>query len=158
MQEHQQDTSERKMSLVRRWIEEGWNKGNTDVADDVFSSNYVQHEIVDPQNARGGIARMKRNVEVYRKAFPDLHIAIEDQFCSGDRVLTRWKATGTQKGELFGVAPNERHVTVHGMVVSRVENGRIAEEWDLQDNLRLMGQIGLIDDGVLRKVEGTEMN
>lgn len=143
--------------LVRRWLEEGWNNGHIDAADEIFSPHYIHHEAVTPE-VNVGIAHIKRNIRIYRDAFPDLHTTILEQFSAGDRVMTRWKAHGTHKGKLFDQPPTGRKVTVHGMVVSRVEHGRIVEEWDVVDSLGLLAQIGAVEQSVARYVEGTEMN
>ncbi len=143
--------------LVRRWIEEGWNQGNAEIASEIFAHDYVHHEAVTP-DVNVGIEQIRRNIRIYRGAFPDLHTTILEQFTSGDRVATRWRADGTHKGELFGLAPTGKTMSVHGMVTSRVVHGRIVEEWDLLDNLGLLTQLGAVEESVARHVAGTEMN
>ena len=157
MQDQSSEKHDSKARLVRRWIEEGWNKGHTGIASEIFAPDYVQHEAVTP-HMNIGIERIKGNINTYRRAFPDLHTTILEQFSSGDRVATRWRADGTHKGELFGLAPTGRAMSVEGMVISRVEHGRIVEEWDLLDNLGLLTQLGAIEQDVARRVAGSEMN
>lgn len=157
MQAQSNEKHDEKAALVRRWIEEGWNKGHTEVASEIFAPDYVQHNAVTP-DVNVGVERIKKNIDIYRHAFPDLHTTILEQFTSGDRVATRWRAAGTHKGELFGLAPTGKTMSVHGMVISRVVHGRIVEEWDLLDNLGLLTQIGMVEQGVARIMSGTELN
>lgn len=157
MQDHNNEKHDEKAALVRRWIEEGWNKGHTHLASEIFAHDYVHHEAVTPA-VNVGIERIKKNIDTYRRAFPDLHTTILEQFTSGDRVATRWRADGTHKEELFGLPPTGRTMSVHGMVISRVVQGRIVEEWDLLDNLGLLTQLGAVEQSVARHVDGTEMN
>src|SRR5438445_235683 len=74
-----------------------------------------------PQELRGPEG-LKQGVAGYRAAFPDLRIRIEEQFGDGPFVATRWSATGTHEGELFGVEPTGKQATVTGMTIDRVEN------------------------------------
>ena len=83
---------------------------------------------------------------MYRGAFPDAQIIIEDQLAEGDMVATRWTARGTHQGELLGVPPSGNRVEVAGMTISRAEGGKIAEEWNNYDALGLMQQIGAIPE------------
>ena len=84
----------------------------------------------------------KQFVAMYRVAFPDVHITIEDILAEGDRVMTRWSATGTHKGELLGIAPTEKKVTVTGMSENRISGGKVVEQWNEFDDLGMLQQIG----------------
>ncbi len=74
-------------------------------------------------------------------AFPDIQFTIADSVEANDRVAVRWTATGTHKGELFGVAPTGKTVTMIGVTIFRVENGQVAELWDVWDEAGLMRQL-----------------
>ncbi len=91
-------------AIVRRIIEEAFNQGKLGVIDEVISPDYVNIDPAAPEPIRGP-AGMKEMVEGYRAAFPDLKLTINDQVSSGDKVVTRWTATGTHKGDLWGLAP-----------------------------------------------------
>ncbi len=71
-------------------------------------------------------------------------MTIEDVIASGDQVVTRWTARGTHQGELQGIPPTGKQVTVTGMTLARIENGQIVEEWNNFDQLGMMQQIGAI--------------
>ena len=80
----------------------------------------------------------------YRTAFPDLRLTIEAQVSEGDLVVTRWKASGTHQGELFGIAPTGKQATVTGISLTRVSGGKIAEDWTNWDTLGLLQQLGAV--------------
>jgi len=80
----------------------------------------------------------------YRNAFPDLHLTIEDVIAEGETVMTRWSCRGTHKGDLNGIAPTGKHITITGITVARVSGGKIVEgfvNWDAQG---LMQQLGVV--------------
>ena len=81
---------------------------------------------------------------MYRMAFPDVHFTIDDLIAEGETVVIRWTVTGTHKGELQGIAPTGKHVTVTGMVMSRFAKGKVEEDWINFDALGLMQQLGVV--------------
>jgi steroid delta-isomerase-like uncharacterized protein len=129
-------------ALARRFIEDGFNEGRLEVLDEVVSDDFVSH---DPQVRLGGLrgpAAGRSVITTYRGAFPDLRMTIDDVVAQGDRVAIRWTATGTHSGELHGLAPTGRSVTVTGMTIQRLAAGRIVEAWSNWDTLGLLQQIG----------------
>jgi predicted ester cyclase len=81
-----------------------------------------------------GQAGIARSVALYRAIFPDLQIRVVDQTTDGDRVTSRYELHGTHKG---------RTVTLPGITLSRFENGKIAEDWTVSDNLDLLRRLGV---------------
>ena len=136
-------SAEENKALARRVIEEMFNKGNLDVAEELIAPDYVDHDPAMPEDIRGPEG-FKEYVSAYRTAFPDIHIEIEDQIAEGDRVATRWVASGTHEGDLMGINPTGNRVTVVGTTIERVADGQIAETWDNYDALGMMQQIGAI--------------
>ena len=130
------------IAIVRRVLEEAVNKGNLAVIDQVVAPTYVYREPTAGEER--GPDGLKQLVTSYRNAFPDLRLTIEDQIDAGDKVVTRWTARGTHKGELFGTAPTGRQVTVTGIIISRIDRGRIVEEWESYDALGMMQQLGVV--------------
>jgi steroid delta-isomerase-like uncharacterized protein len=130
-------------ALAKRLIDEAFNAGRLEVVDEVFSNDFVGHDPALPQDMRGPAAA-KELIAGYRAAFPDIRLTIEDQIAEGDRVVTRWRGTGTHRGELFGIAPTGKQATVDGITIDRIVNGRIAESWDNWDTLGLMQQLGAV--------------
>ena len=135
--------SEENKEKTRRFLEEAFNEGNLSVVDELFASDYVLHDPANPEEIRGPEG-IKQFVQMYRSAFPDTHITVEDQIAEGDEVVTRWTGRGTHQGELFGVAPSGNQVELSGITISRFEGDKIAEDWTNSDTLGLMQQIGAV--------------
>jgi steroid delta-isomerase-like uncharacterized protein len=126
-------------AIIRRGVEEGWNKGNADIFDEIVASEVVHH------NWRTrGLEAFKQAILADMTAFPDLQMTIEDMIAEGDKVVVRYTFRGTQQGETLGIPPTGKHVTVPGIFVCRCENGKIVEEWDIWDELGLLRQLGAI--------------
>jgi steroid delta-isomerase-like uncharacterized protein len=129
-------------AISRRADEELFNRGNLDVADELFAPDFVYH---DPAGEElRGPESVKGYATMLRAAFPDLHQTIEDQVAEGDRVAYRWTARGTHEGELMGIAPTGNRVTFTGIAVARLADGKIEEIWENYDALGLMQQLGAI--------------
>jgi steroid delta-isomerase-like uncharacterized protein len=77
-------------------------------------------------------------------AFPDHERTVEDQFSDDLHVVTRWTATGTHQGQFMGVAPTGKRVTITGISIHRIRDGKIVEEWQEWDSLGLMQQLGVV--------------
>jgi predicted ester cyclase len=136
--------SEENKAIARRALEELFSaQGDLDVADEIISPNYIGHDPVSPEDIRGPEGA-KETAMMYRNAFPDVQLSVEDQVSEGDMVVTRWIASGTHQGELMGIAPTGKRVRVAGTSVERVVDGKIEETWDNYDALGMMQQIGAI--------------
>jgi steroid delta-isomerase-like uncharacterized protein len=135
-------STEQNKSIARRWIEEGWNRGNLAVVDQIYAPNYVQHEPA-PVPVTSSEA-LKHYVAGYRSAFPDLSFTIDDLIAEEDKVVWRFTSTGTNSGSFMGMPPTGKPSTVTGIVVFRFENSRIVEAWVNFDALGLMQQLGVI--------------
>jgi SnoaL-like polyketide cyclase len=89
----------------RRVIEEAFGAGRLEVLDEVCAEGFVNHDpIMGDQNVGG----VKRTIEAYRGAFPDLSFTIEDIFAAGDKVVTRWSGQGTFENEFMVSSPPAR--------------------------------------------------
>jgi predicted ester cyclase len=84
----------------------------------------------------------KRTVTAFREAFPGIRFAIDDLFGEGDRVAARLTFQGAQAGPIFGIPPSGKHVTVAGILIARLRDGKIAETWLNYDLQRLLEQLG----------------
>ncbi len=134
--------SESNKALCRRVYEEMWNQRNPDVIEQVFAANFTDHDPASPDYGRGPEAARKKHNQ-YSTAFPDTKFTIEDTIAEGDRVVVRWTARGTHRGELRGIPPSGKSVTVNGTTTFRVNNGKIVEAYDHWDALGLMQQLGV---------------
>jgi steroid delta-isomerase-like uncharacterized protein len=118
------------------------SQGNLALADEILSPDYVDHNALP--GLATGITGFKQGVEIYRSAFSDLKIKVDDMIADGDKVVTRWTATGTHNGELMGIPPTGSRVSISGISIDRCANGKIAEHWDVFDQLGMMQQLGVI--------------
>jgi steroid delta-isomerase-like uncharacterized protein len=130
-------------TISRRADEELFNRGNLDVADELFAPSFVYHDPASGEEWRGPES-VKQYAAMLRAAFPDLHQTIEDQVAEGDKVAYRWTARGTHKGKLMGIAPIGNQVTFTGTSIARLADGKIEEIWENYDALGMMQQLGVI--------------
>jgi steroid delta-isomerase-like uncharacterized protein len=137
--------SEENKAIIRRLEQEVFTQGNLDVLEEIYAPNYVGHDPTNPEDIRG-LEAAKQDAADYRKAFPDLQVTIEDLIAEGDKVATRVRFRGTHQGELEGIAPTGRRVESTGIIISRIEGGKIAEDWANFDDLGLMRQLGVIPE------------
>ena len=133
--------SEENKALIQHFVEEAFNERNLEVADEVYASGFVSHESAGP--VERGPEYVKQFVGMYRGAFPDGHTTVEDVISEGDRVVYRWSFRGTHRGELMEITPTERQVTITGITIDRISDGKIEEEWNLFDQLGLLQQLGV---------------
>jgi steroid delta-isomerase-like uncharacterized protein len=135
--------SEHNKAIVRRLFAELWNTGNLSMADQIFAPTYEHHDPSTPDFGRGPDSEKKR-ASLYRNAFPDMHLTIEDVIAEGETVMTRWSCQGTHKGDLNGIAPTGKRFTITGVTVARVSGGKIVEGFVNWDALGLMQQLGVV--------------
>ena len=137
--------SEVNKTIVRRLFEEVWNKGNLSVADELFTPNCEHHDASSPDFGRGPESEKKR-ATLYRTAFPDLRLTIEYIIAEGETVIARWSCRGTHKGDLSGIAPTGKQVTISGVSIARFSGSKMAEGWINWDALGLMQQLGVVPE------------
>ena len=137
--------SEGNKNIVKRLFEEVWNKGNIQIADELFTPNYAHHDLSTPDAGRGPQSE-KTRVTLYRNAFPDLQLTIEDLLTEGETVIARWSCKGTHKGDLNGIAPTGKNVHMSGISITRFVNSKMAESWVNWDALGLMQQLGAVPE------------
>jgi len=137
--------SEENKAIMRRAVEEIFSApGNLDIADELYAPNYVAYGgPADPEDIRGPEG-VKEQASMYRNAFPDVRLIIEDQVAEGDKVATRYTASGTHRGELMGIAPTGNRVEIKGISITRIEDGKIVEDWEIFDAMGMMQQLGHI--------------
>jgi steroid delta-isomerase-like uncharacterized protein len=130
--------SEENKALARR----AWELAdNPDILDEVYAPDVVWHE---PDQEIRGLEQAKQFVNTYKTAFPDMSVTVEDVIAEGDKVVTRVTLRGTHQGETeeFG-PPTGRQFEGEGITISRIEGGKIVEDWDSYDNLSTLQQLGL---------------
>jgi predicted ester cyclase len=117
-----------------------WNEGDYDLADELFHPDSVTPDA--PQLPRGPEG-CKEVARIFRTAFPDFHMTVEDTVAEGDLVVCRFDQTGTHEGELFGIAPTGRTVAFGEMALCQFAGGQIVSTWFQTDMLSLMSQLGV---------------
>ena len=132
--------SEANKAILRRVLEEGFSKHNVAVFGELYADCVYHAPAVG--DLRG---------EAYRQfmaatlaAFPDGRWTIEDQVAEGDKVVTRWSLVGTHQGALMGLAPTGKHIAAGGIIISRIVDGKIVEEWEEWDTLGMVQQLGAV--------------
>jgi steroid delta-isomerase-like uncharacterized protein len=132
-------------ALVRRELE-AVNTGNWGVFDELIAEDYISHDPAFPEPIRGRDG-LRQQFEAYRLGLgPEVEIRVDDQVAEGDTVATRWTATGTHKGEFFGVPPTGRRLEIRGISFERFAGGQIIEDWVSWDALGLMRQLGVVPE------------
>jgi predicted ester cyclase len=128
----------------RRMIEESFNEGKFDLIDQYVAPEAPNHDPALPASLRGlrGPELVKRLVQSYRGAFPDLRMTVDDAGQAGEKVFVQWHAEGTHRGELEGLAPTGVRVAVTGISIDRWSDGKIVESWTQWGNLGLARQLG----------------
>ena len=133
-------------AIVRDFIEEVINQGDIDGGFARFAWEDVVEQVPFPGQGPG-LSGLQDVLRAMHSAFPDMHWTVEEQLAEGDRVLTRFVWTGKHQGEFLGVPPTGRSVSVWGMVIDRLVDGRIKDTRILMDALGLMTQLGAIPGG-----------
>jgi steroid delta-isomerase-like uncharacterized protein len=128
--------------IVRRVLEEPW-RGNFDAIDEFVAPNYIGYDPSEPEPIRGPDGA-KAQFRKFMDAFDGAQITVDDQFAAGDQVATRWTGRGTHTGELAGIPPTGKEATVSGITISRLEGGKIVEEWNNWDTLGMLVQLGAV--------------
>ena len=128
-------------ALVRRFYEDVFNQRNLALVDELCSTTHVFH---NPPTTLHGREEFKQLLSVYLTAFPDASFTVEDEIAEGEKVTSRYTFRGTHQGELMGIPPTGRQVTVTGIIINRIAGGQSVEGWLNFDALGLLQQLGAI--------------
>ena len=134
--------SQQNKSIVRQFVEQALNQGDISATSNFFADDVVE-QVPFPGQAPG-VEGIKGVLRGLRASFPDMHWMIEEQIAEQDKVVTRFEWTGTHRGEFMGVGPTGRSVRVWGMVIDRLQNGKITHTRIITDTLSLMVQLGAV--------------
>jgi len=129
-------------TIIKMFVEEVINQGKLDRGDDLVVADFVE---LDPlpgqQQGREGLIEV---IGQMRAAFPDMHWVLEEMIAESDKVASRFTWTGTHRGPFLGIPATGRSVTVKGVVIDRLVEGRMADSRILMDTLSMMQQLGVI--------------
>ena len=128
------------LDLVRRFYETAFIRHDMPQARMMMAQNYKLHDPSMPDMKAGPMGWSSAQ-EVYLKAIPDHHLTILRQLVDGEFVVTHWKTEGTQKGDLPHLPASGKRFSITGISISRVVDGKIAEEWQNWDTLGLVNQL-----------------
>lgn len=128
-------------AIVRRVFSDIANNGVYDVADQIYTADYVDHNPFP--GAPPGREGAKYSIGSLRAALPDLHVTVEAMSAFEDMVATHNTWSGTHEGEVLGIAPTGRRVSFGGVVVFRMVDGLIAERWAIGLELNLLKELGM---------------
>jgi predicted ester cyclase len=134
--------SEQYKSAARNFIEKGLNQKDLAALETYFSPDLTDHAL--PPGLPFGLEGRKIFASALLTAFPDLHVEVKDLIAEGEKLVTHYLVHGTHKGELMGIPPTGKEVSITGIAIDRFENGQSVEHWEIIDQLGLMQQIGVI--------------
>ena len=123
-------------ALVRRWIDQGFNKRDLTVVDAIF----IPEVIINGQRV-GGLG-LKKSMSRFLSAFPNLRVTITEIVAEGDKVVIWYSVQGTQSGEFDGIRATGKQVQWIGADLFRIMNGKIVECLFVDDSLGLLRQLG----------------
>ena len=135
--------SEENKRVARRLLEDEISHANFAITEEVVHPDFVDH--TNPPGMQHGIEGHQAIVRLFTASFPDLQWDIEDLIAEDDRVVARTVMQGTHLGDFFGLAPTGRKVTMRGIHIIRVAEGKVIEHWGCNDDLDLMRQLGAVD-------------
>jgi len=131
--------------FIERYFDEVTNKGDLDLADELFAPDYIHHDPANPDpHGVVGVEDVKRHLKELIDAFPDMQFTVDDVISQGDDVVARWTATLTHTGDYFGIPATNKSAVITGMNTWRLENGMAVEGWVNRDDLQLLQQLGVI--------------
>ena len=129
-------------SVIRAFVDGVINQGKFELADDIVVENFVELDPLPGQSqGREGLKEVIRQI---RNAFPDIHWVIDEMVAEGDKVFSRFTWTGTHEGTFLGIPATGRKITVKGMVIDRLEAGKMADSRILMDTMAMMQQLGVL--------------
>ena len=129
---------EENKAVVCRFIE-AYNERKLHLIDDFVSPDYVDH------SNNVGREGLKQLIAMGLNAFPDWYETVEDIIAEGDKVWVRLSYAGTHKGEFMGLSPTEKKITAKAVDIYRIVDGKLAEYWNVTDNLNIFKQVGAVE-------------
>ena len=136
-------SSEAYKAVIRRLFEEVYNGQNFDALDELVAEDVVNHSATDEH--KRGIEGFRHVMEWGAALMPDGRYEILDMIAEGEMVACRVMVSGTQEGEVFGIAPTGKSFSAEHVHWHRVAGGKLVERWAVRDDLGTLIQLGIID-------------
>lgn len=134
--------SEQYKTAARDLVEKGFNQKDPGAFEAFFSTSLRDHAL--PPGVPGGFEGRRMFYSAMLAAFPDMEVRLEDVFGEGDKLVTRWSARGTHQGDMMGIPPTGKQISISGIAIDRFENDQSVEHWEVFDQVGLMQQLGVI--------------
>lgn len=139
---HTDEAAQNKAIITR--LDAIWD-GDEEIVDELVAADFRNHNPIVP-DAPPGPEGFKQNVAAIRTAFPDISFTTEDMIAEGDRVVIRAIGRGTHEGELLGIEPTGREVTIDIIVIFRLADGQLVERWAQTDTMGMLRQLGALPE------------
>jgi len=136
----QSEVEAQNKAVVQRYWDGKWNERRPEILDELQTPDVTYHGTSMNMN---GIEEYKQAYGSFLSAFHDTQLEVDGLIAEGDKVMSRVTMHGTHKGELEGIPPTGNVLTVRAFTVFRLIDGRIAEEWEILDELGMMHQLGM---------------
>lgn len=130
-------------SLVRRMYEEVWNGRRLEVARELISPSHAV-QVTDAADSGVGPEAYARDVTEFVNAFPDLKFTVLDMIAENDKVVVFWNIAGTHQGEFRGIAATGKKISVDGITINQLANGKIMDSYVSVDMWGMMRQLGAV--------------
>lgn len=128
-------------AAIRRLFDEVFGAGKVDSVAELVADNVLGHDPTDPKPKRGP-ENVQQVAVLFRTAFPDLRLTVEDVIAEGDKVAAHWTLRGTHQGSFMGIPATGKTASTTGITIYRLAQGKITEYWGSFDALGLMRQLG----------------
>jgi steroid delta-isomerase-like uncharacterized protein len=146
-------SQEANKKTARKLFEQAWDGGDLSVVDECVSEEFFEHDTIGEDDTHG-VEGMKQNIQKFRGAFSEFGVAVEDVFAAeDDRVVIRFRVSGTHTGDFTGVAPTDESWEGMGIEIFRFEDGKIAESWANFDALSMFQQLGVVREDLSEQRE-----
>ena len=136
----QAEVEEQNKEVVKHYWEGKWNERRPEILDELQTQDVVYHGTSMEMN---GIEEYKRVYSSFLSAFHDTQVTFEDLIAEGDKVMSRITFSAVHKGELEGIPPTGKTLTISLFTIFRLVDGKIVEEWEIIDELGMMMQLGM---------------
>ncbi len=137
-------TAETNKAIVRRFYTEVWNEKQLDILEETHHPHWTHQDPSEPAGLHGGPAGNRARLAYLMSAFPDIHYTLDDLIAEGDLVVARFTVRGTHQGNFAGIPATGKQVAMAGIIIHRIQEGKIIEDWVVRDTLGLMQQLGVI--------------
>jgi len=119
------------------------NRNDLDALDEMVASDITDHDQTPGQGP--GLEGVKDYFSSLHAAFPDVHMDVEEMIAEGDKIVARVSVSGTHQGEFMGIAPTGNRMTIAGIDILRITDGKVVEHWGKFDDLGMMQQLGVME-------------